>query len=46
VRGNWLRINLAVQRALEGVTLAELAVPFPPPRGREIPLRRAQIQGS
>jgi FeS assembly SUF system regulator len=46
VRGNWLRINLAVQRALDGVTLAELAEPFPPPRGHEVPLRRVQPQGA
>lgn len=46
VRGNWLRINLAVQRALDGVSLAEMAQPFPPPRGREIPLRRAPSQSS
>lgn len=42
VRGNWLRINLAVQRALEGVTLAAMAEPFPPLPAGEAPLRRAQ----
>lgn len=40
VRGNWLRINHAVQRALEGVTLAAMAEPFPFAR-TEAPLRRA-----
>lgn len=43
VRGKWLRINHAVQRALEGVTLAAMAEPFPPTRA-EAPLRRAQPQ--
>jgi len=41
VRGNWRRINEAVQRALEEVSLADLARPEgvlrPPPEGR--PLR-------
>ena len=46
VRGNWLRINLAVQRALDGVTLAAMAEPFPLPRPSEVPLRRAQTQGT
>ncbi len=45
VRGNWLRINLAVQRALEGVTLAAMAEPLPTPLAGEVPLRRAQTQG-
>lgn len=27
VRGNWQRINLAIQQALEGITLAEMAQP-------------------
>ncbi|HXG27465.1 MAG TPA: SUF system Fe-S cluster assembly regulator [Nevskiales bacterium] len=46
VRGNWLRINHAVQRALDGVTLAEMAEPFPPPPRTEVPLRRAQARGT
>jgi hypothetical protein len=40
-----LRINRAVQRALEGVTLAAMAEPFPAAR-LEAPLRRAQQRGA
>jgi FeS assembly SUF system regulator len=46
VRGNWLRINLAVQRALDGVTLASMAEPLPTSFAGEVPLRRAQPQGA
>jgi FeS assembly SUF system regulator len=46
VRGNWLRINLAVQRALDSVTLAEMAEPLLPSHRSEAPLRRAHIQGA
>jgi len=42
VRGNWLRINLAVQQALEGVTLAAMAEPFSSLPAGEAPLRRVQ----
>lgn len=31
IRGRWDRVNRAVKRALEEVTLAELAAPFVPP---------------
>ncbi len=30
VRGNWLRINRAVRESLEGINLAEMALPSPP----------------
>ncbi|MDX1500734.1 MAG: SUF system Fe-S cluster assembly regulator [Thermoanaerobaculia bacterium] len=29
VRGNWQRINLAIRRALEGISLAEMSHPLP-----------------
>lgn len=31
VRSNWQHINLAMRRALEGISLAELTQPLPPP---------------
>ena len=31
IRGNWQKISLAVRRALEGVTLADLVLPQPVP---------------
>jgi FeS assembly SUF system regulator len=45
VRGNWQRINLAIRRALEDVTLAEMVQPMKPQIVRVAPpkpLRRAQ----
>lgn len=44
VRGNWQRINLAIRRALEDVTLAEMVQPVKPQVVRVAPpkpLRRA-----
>lgn len=44
VRGNWQRINLAIRRALEDVTLAEMVQPMRPQAVRVAPpkpLRRA-----
>lgn len=44
VRGNWQRINLAIRRALEDVTLAEMVQPMRPRAVRVAPpkpLRRA-----
>ncbi|TAM45103.1 MAG: SUF system Fe-S cluster assembly regulator [Gammaproteobacteria bacterium] len=44
VRGNWQRINLAIRRALEDVTLAEMVQPMKPQTVRVAPpkpLRRA-----
>ncbi len=32
MRGNWDRVNTAIRTALENVTLAEMALPFAPPR--------------
>jgi Rrf2 family protein len=34
VRGNWRRINVAVRRALEEVSLADMIQPLPPRKGR------------
>ncbi len=46
VRSNWMRINHAVQRALDGVTLAAMAEPFPAPASSEVPLRHMQARGN
>lgn len=46
VRSNWMRINHAVQRALDGVTLAAMAEPFPAPASNEVPLRHIQPRGN
>ena len=35
MRGNWNRVNRAIRGALEGITLAEMAVPFMPLPPRE-----------
>lgn len=41
VRGNWQRINQAIEQALTSVTLADMLKPPAPKRGTPIPLRVA-----
>jgi FeS assembly SUF system regulator len=46
VRTNWLRIDLAVRRALEGVTLAEMLEPLPATHFKDMLMRpRAATAG-
>lgn len=41
VRGNWQRINQAIEQALASVTLADMLRPLVPKRGAPLPLRVA-----
>lgn len=41
VRGNWQRINQAIEHALASVTLADMLRPADPRRGMPVPLRVA-----
>lgn len=37
MRGNWERVNTAIRMALDGVTLADMALPFAVPARRDAP---------
>ena len=43
LRGNWDKVNRAIRRALEGLTLADMAMPaWPPASGPEAGVDRAK----